>query len=117
VNPSDIVDSTFELDSPKARARHWGVPQDEIQYLVLDRRDPGANMARFYVLSIEASLFGDVALIREWGRIGTAGQRKIELHSSEGSAMKALEVWLHRKQRWGYVARSGGRLGFTQRMS
>jgi predicted DNA-binding WGR domain protein len=56
-------------------------------------------------------------LIREWGQIGTAGQRKIELHSSEGSAMKALEVWLHRKQRWGYVARSGGRLGFTQRIS
>jgi predicted DNA-binding WGR domain protein len=38
---------------------------DKIQYLVLDRRDPDVNMARFYVLAIEASLFGDAALIRE----------------------------------------------------
>jgi predicted DNA-binding WGR domain protein len=81
------------------------MPDDKIQYLVLDRRDPDVNMARFYVLSIEASLFGDVALIREWGRIGTAGQRRIELHESEGSAMEALETWLRRKQRRGYVTR------------
>jgi predicted DNA-binding WGR domain protein len=38
---------------------------NKIQYLVLDRRDPGANMARLYVLAIEASLFGDTTLIRE----------------------------------------------------
>jgi predicted DNA-binding WGR domain protein len=85
------------------------MPDDKIQYLVLDRRDPDANMARFYVLSIEASLSGDVALIREWGRIGTAGQRKIELHANEGSAMEALETWLRRKQRRGYVTRSDER--------
>jgi predicted DNA-binding WGR domain protein len=78
---------------------------DKIQYLVLDRRNPGANMARFYALPIEASLFGDATLIREWGRIGTAGQRKIELHDSEGNAMEVLEMWLRRKQRRGYVAR------------
>ena len=72
---------------------------------MLDRRDPDANMARFYVLSIEASLFGDTTLIREWGRIGTAGHRKIELHDSEGAALEALEMWLRRKQRRGYVTR------------
>ena len=81
------------------------MPDDKIQYLVLDCRDPDANMARFYVLSIEASLFGDATLIREWGRIGTAGQRKIELHESEDSAKEALEMWLRRKQRRGYVTR------------
>jgi predicted DNA-binding WGR domain protein len=78
---------------------------DKIQNLVLDRRNPGANMARFYALSIEASLFGDATLLRERGRIGTAGQRKIELHDSEGNAMEVLEMWLRRKQRRGYVAR------------
>jgi predicted DNA-binding WGR domain protein len=36
-------------------------------------------MARFYVRSVEASLFGDAALIRKWGWIGTAGQRRGEL--------------------------------------
>jgi predicted DNA-binding WGR domain protein len=78
---------------------------DKIQNLVLDRRNPGANMARFYALCIEASLFGDATLLRERGRIGTAGQRKIELHDSEGNAMEVLEMWLRRKQRRGYVAR------------
>jgi predicted DNA-binding WGR domain protein len=81
------------------------MPDYKIQYLVLDRCDPNANMARFYVLSIEASLFGDAALIREWGRIGTSGQRKIELCESAGRAAEALETWLRRKQRWGYVTR------------
>ncbi|WP_246812458.1 WGR domain-containing protein [Microvirga sp.] len=38
-------------------------------------------------------------MIREWGWIGTAGRRKIELHDSDGSAMEALEMWLRRKQR------------------
>jgi predicted DNA-binding WGR domain protein len=82
------------------------MPHDKIQYLVLDRRDPDVNMARFYVLAIEASLFGDVALIREWGRIGTTGQRKIELYETEGSAMEALKIWLRRKQRRGYITRT-----------
>jgi predicted DNA-binding WGR domain protein len=81
------------------------MPDDKIQYLVLDRRDPDVNMARFYVLAIKASLFGDAALIREWGRIGTTGQRKIELHESKDTALEALEMWLRRKQRRGYVAR------------
>ncbi len=81
------------------------MPHDKIQYLLLDRCDSDANIARFYVLSIEASLFGDTAQIREWGRISTAGRRKIELHDSEDGAMAALDVWLRRKQRRGYVTR------------
>jgi predicted DNA-binding WGR domain protein len=70
-----------------------------------DRHDRDANMARFFILSIEASLFGDAALIREWGRIGTAGQRKVELHAGKGRAAEALETWLRRKQRRGYAIR------------
>ena len=76
-----------------------------IQYLVLDRRDPDANMARFYVLSIEESLFGDASLTREWGRIGTKGQRRVELHETKGRAAEALEAWLRRKQQRGYRIR------------
>jgi predicted DNA-binding WGR domain protein len=75
------------------------MPHDKIQYLVFDRRDPSVNMARFYV--VEASLFGDTASIRERGRVGTAGRRKIELHETERSAMEALKTWLRRKQRRG----------------
>ena len=80
---------------------------DTIQYLVLDRYDLTCNMARYYVLSIEPSLFGDATLIREWGRIGRPGQRKIELYESRSGAVEALETWLQRKRRRGYLLRSG----------
>jgi len=81
------------------------MPNDKIQYLVLNRVYPNAKIAWFCVLSIDASLFGDVALIREWERIGTTGQRKIELYESESRAVEVLEAWLHRKQRRGYLKR------------
>jgi predicted DNA-binding WGR domain protein len=55
--------------------------------------------------SIIAQKFGDATLIREWGRIGTVGQPKINLHDSEGAAVELLEIWLRRKQRRGYVTR------------
>jgi predicted DNA-binding WGR domain protein len=81
--------------------------QDTIHYLVLDRCDPSCNMARYYVLSIEPSLFGETTLIREWGRIGKPGQRRIELYESQTRAVEALETWLQRKRRRGYLLRSG----------
>jgi predicted DNA-binding WGR domain protein len=86
--------------------QHEGMFQDTIQYLVLDRLEAGCNMARYYVLSIEPSLFGDSTLIREWGRIGKPGQRRIELHESQSRAVEALETWLQRKRRRGYLLRS-----------
>ncbi len=55
--------------------------------------------------SIIAQKFGDATLIREWGRIGTAGQRRIELHKTQGAAVELLEIWLRRKQKRGYVTR------------
>lgn len=36
-----------------------------VQLLILKRRDSAVNMARFYVLSLEETLFGDTALVRE----------------------------------------------------
>ncbi|WP_201842777.1 WGR domain-containing protein [Microvirga zambiensis] len=81
--------------------------QGTIQYLVLDRVDPTCNMARYYVLAIEPSLFGNPTLIREWGRIGQPGQRKVELHENQSRAVEALETWLQRKRRRGYLLRAG----------
>ena len=79
--------------------------EDTIQYLVLDRFDPSCNMARYYVLSIEPSLFGDATLIRQWGRIGQLGQRRVELYENQSLAVEALETWLERKRRRGYLLR------------
>ena len=77
--------------------------EDMIQYLVLDQCDPTCIMARYYVLSIEPSLFGDAALIREWGRLGRPGQRRVELYENRLCAIEALENWLQRKRRRGYL--------------
>lgn len=47
-------------------------------------------MARFYCLSVEQSLFGDAALVREWGRIGTSGRRRLDLFADIVQAQTAL---------------------------
>ena len=95
------------MDLVQVPARHWRMAQDTIQYLVLHRCDPSCNMARYYVLAIEPSLFGDATLIREWGRIGRPGQRRVELYENQSCAVEALETWLQRKRRRGYLLRSG----------
>lgn len=76
-----------------------------VQLLILERREPAANMARFYVLSLEETLFGDTALVREWGRLGTRGRRRLDLYQARAQAREALESWFRRKLRRGYRAR------------
>ncbi|UPK40785.1 WGR domain-containing protein (plasmid) [Bradyrhizobium sp. 186] len=77
-----------------------------VQYVVLERCDPARNMARFYVLTIESTLFGDTALVREWGRLGQRGRRRLDLFAGRVQAVEALEAWLVRKARRGYVRRN-----------
>jgi predicted DNA-binding WGR domain protein len=79
--------------------------QSRLNLIVLDRRDPARNMNRFYVLSLEPSLFGEPTLVREWGRIGRPGRRRIEIHDSERRALESLDAWLRKKQRRGYTIR------------
>ena len=67
--------------------------------VVLQRRDCARNAARFYVLAIEPSLYGDAALVRTWGRIGSLGRQRLDLYASAAEAGEALEAWLARKVR------------------
>lgn len=69
----------------------------------LVRIDPARNMARFYALSIEPSLFGDPALVQNWGRIGRTGRRRIRLFNSLDEAVRQLEAIEAAKRRRGYV--------------
>ncbi len=78
----------------------------KLRMLVLERRDASCNMARFYVLAIEPTLFGDMALVREWGRIGSSGRRRLDLYSALASTAEALDVWLTRKARREYQVRA-----------
>lgn len=68
----------------------------------LRRIDPTCNMARFYALSLQPDLFGGIALVRNWGRIGTGGQCKSETFATQMAAERALARLAHMKRRRGY---------------
>ena len=72
--------------------------------LYLERVEPARNMRRFYVLSLEPTLFGDVGLRREWGRMGRrGGSHRLELHSDADTAWAALQDLYRRKLARGYA--------------
>lgn len=68
----------------------------------LARCDPERNMARFYVLALEPTLFGEVSLSRTWGRIGTRGQVMMETFGGMVEAHGARAKLERAKRRKGY---------------
>ncbi len=70
--------------------------------LRLTRIDNHRNMARFYKLDIQPTLFGECSLVREWGRIGRAGTVRIETYQSRGVADLAMVANWARKLKRGY---------------
>lgn len=67
------------------------------------RIDATRNMARFYMLSLEPTLFGEVAVLRHWGRIGTSGRQALSLHATLKEAEAMLARQIARRRRRGYV--------------
>jgi hypothetical protein len=66
------------LDERQVSAPRFGVPGVTKRaptplHIVLERVQPAKNLARYYVLSIEPTLFAKDTLVRRWGRIGFAG--------------------------------------------
>lgn len=70
--------------------------------VLLDRRDPDRNMARFYRLDIVPDLFGGVVLVRNWGRIGHRGQERQHWFADRREALQEQATWTRRKLRRGY---------------
>lgn len=68
----------------------------------LTRIDPNQNMRRFYALTVQPTLFGEWALVKEWGRIGRAGHIESAAYSTRGAADLALAQEFKRKVRDGY---------------
>ena len=68
----------------------------------LHRIDPDANMARFYCIEVAPTLFGEVSVLRTWGRIGTRGRTSVETCLSAAKAEKAAVRTLRQKVRRGY---------------
>ena len=69
----------------------------------LHRIDATRNMARFYSLSIQPTLFGGASLVRNWGRIGTNGQVKIETFDEPKEVNGAFTRLERAKRRRGYI--------------
>lgn len=68
----------------------------------LCRVDSSRNMARFYMLTVQPSLFGDWRLVREWGRIGSPGRVASTAFPSSALAEAALDRCQLQKVRKGY---------------
>ncbi|SIQ90341.1 WGR domain-containing protein, predicted DNA-binding domain in MolR [Rhizobium sp. RU35A] len=73
--------------------------------IYIERIDPQQNMARYYSLAIAPTLFGDLSLIRCWGRIGTGGQTRVHLFAREEDALRLFLRLLASKRRRGYRPR------------
>lgn len=70
--------------------------------IMLTRTNNSRNMARFYKLDVQPTLFGEWSVIREWGRIGRAGTVRIEVYPTRGTADLAVVAHFNRKTRKGY---------------
>jgi predicted DNA-binding WGR domain protein len=71
----------------------------------LVRIRPERNEWRFYRMEVWPDLFGRALLMRQWGRIGSEGRRRIDPHVDAGAACNALAHLAHRKRRRGYQDR------------
>jgi predicted DNA-binding WGR domain protein len=71
----------------------------------LIRIQPERNMRRFYRMEVWPDLFGRALLMRQWGRVGTEGRRRLDPHPDPGAACNALADILRAKRRRGYQDR------------
>lgn len=75
----------------------------DFEPLSMTRRDPDLNMARFYAIALQPTLFGEISVVRTWGRIGTRGQVKLETFPSQFAAERQAATLERQKRRRGYV--------------
>jgi predicted DNA-binding WGR domain protein len=72
----------------------------------LVRIRPERNEWRYYRIEIWPDLFGRALLVRQWGRIGTEGRRRLDPHRDPGAALNALAILASSKRRRGYKDRA-----------
>jgi len=69
----------------------------------LVRIAPDQNTARFYSVAFQQTLFGEVSVLRCWGRIGTRGRSMTVTYENAGQAGDACNKLESQKRRRGYV--------------
>jgi predicted DNA-binding WGR domain protein len=71
-------------------------------FAYLKKIDPKSNQFRFYTIAVVQTLFGEWAVVREWGRLGQAGTVREIGFDTEAEA-RAVGIKLQkRKERRGY---------------
>ena len=70
----------------------------------LHKCDPDRNMARFYRVDVQPTLFGEASVVRSWGRIGTAGRTALETCPTPEAAEAAAAKTICAKLKRGYSA-------------
>lgn len=60
-------------------------------------------MRRFYLLSLQPTLFDGVAVIRNWGRIGMSGRTMMQTFDDKARAGEAFNRLERTKRRRGYA--------------
>jgi predicted DNA-binding WGR domain protein len=68
----------------------------------VERIDPKRNMARYYAMTIQMTLFGQVCLTRRWGRIGARGRSVQHSFDREDDAVRLFLHLLLQKRKRGY---------------
>ncbi len=71
-------------------------------YLRFVSLDPAKNRARFYLLSWQVSLAGDMALVCTWGRLGTQGRTRVVFVLDRAEAEQHLAHLIRRRLKRGY---------------
>jgi predicted DNA-binding WGR domain protein len=69
----------------------------------MTRIDRAKDMRRFHAMQVGVTLFGEVVLVKEWGRIGSPGRVREEIFASADLAQAALKKHQAVKMRRGYT--------------
>lgn len=101
MNRSEVTDSKLSLDEVWLVGDHPAISLYPYQ-LYCERIDRARNMARYYMLSIQPTLFGETAVVRSWGRIGKSGGEMSELFETEAQAAFRFLELARCKRRKGY---------------
>ena len=92
-------------EAPTKSAWERGRRRDIQVYAVAMRRiDPSRNMARFYVVEIMPTLFGQWAVVRRWGRVNTDGRRSETWFDDLAPALSSAAEYPAAKCKRGYAS-------------
>jgi predicted DNA-binding WGR domain protein len=64
--------------------------------------EPAQRRFRFYEVRLQPTLWGGVALVRAWGRLGTPGRSRASEYPDQAAAGPAVERAVRRRLRRGY---------------